>query len=177
MNIIMKNYVSGSDFGEVYRLFTDIDVNRMIIDKPDHNSMGTFTKWLESKLNGPFNDFMVFKTEDETFLGFAYSYEFKPLDGHCLFSLAVKPEYQRIGCGGAIAIKFLEYLFSTYALRKVYIHIYDYNEMSKKCIDGFGAQTEGILKDYHFWNGEYRDLLIYSITKEGFYEAIQRIKK
>lgn len=39
----MRNYVAGADYGEVYRLFTNNTVNSLIINKPDHNSMGVFS--------------------------------------------------------------------------------------------------------------------------------------
>lgn len=59
MNIIMKNYVPGSDYGEVYRLFTNDKINELIISKPDHNAMNIFSKWLDKKLEDSFNDFKV----------------------------------------------------------------------------------------------------------------------
>ncbi len=168
MNLIMQNYVPGSDYGEVYRLFTDEKTNELIISKPDHNAMNVFSKWLDKKLEDAFNDFMVFRTEDGDFIGFAYSYDFQPLNGHCVFTSAVKDKYQQLGMGGIVSIKFLKYLFSHYNLRKIYIHIYSNNKMSIRCAEGFGFELEGILKEYKYSNSVYVDLKIYSITREAF---------
>jgi len=171
----MRNYVAGADYGEVYRLFTDPDVNPMIINKPDHNSMGVFSKWLDHHLETDYHDFMVFRTPEEEFAGFAYCYEFHALDGHCRFTVAVKPDYQMTGAGGIIALQFLKHLFMNYNLRKVYIHIYGYNAHSRQCADAFGFRLEGTLREYRFYNNRFEDLLIYAVTREGFYDTIKRI--
>ncbi len=175
IHLKMCNYISGSDFGEIYRLFTDPSVGPMIINKPDHNSMTVFSKWLDRHLESNFNDFMVFRTDENEFVGFAYSYEFHGLDGHCQFTVAVKPEHQRSGIGGILAIQFLEYLFQNYNLRKVYIHIYGNNIHSRQCAEMFGFQVEGSLHEYRYYNGKFEDLLIYSVTRPCFYDTIKRI--
>ncbi len=168
MKLVMKNYVPGADYGEVYRLFTDDQTNALLISKPDHNAMNIFSKWLDQKLKDEFNDFMVFRTADDQFVGFAYSYDFQPLNGHCVFTVAVKPEYRQIGMGGIISIEFLKYLFAHYSIRKVYIHIYGNNDLSIRCAEGFGFELEGVLKEYKYSNGQFVDLNIYAITKEAF---------
>lgn len=168
MKLSMHNYVSGMDFGEVYRLFTADTINELIICKPDHNAMNIFQKWFDTNLEKEFNDFFIFRSEEDNFVGFAYSYDFQPLNGHCVFTVAVKDKYQKLGLGGLISIEFLKYLFSHYNLRKVYIHIYGNNYMSIHCAEGFGFNLEGVLKEYKFSCGSYVDLRIYSITRENF---------
>jgi len=175
MNLNMRNYVAGADYGEVYRLFTNNTVNSLIINKPDHNSMGVFSKWFDRHLETDFHDFMIFSTLEKEFVGFAYSYEFCELDGHCLFTVAIKPEYQGTGVGGFVAVQFLSYLFANYNLRKAYIHIYGYNTQSRRCVEAFGFGLEGTLKEHHFYGGKFHDLLIYSISRDGFDDIVHRM--
>lgn len=175
MKLSMRNYVAGADYGEVYRLFTNNTVNSLIINKPDHNSMGVFSKWFDRHLETDFHDFMVFSTQENEFVGFAYSYEFRELDGHCLFTVAIKPELQGTGAGGFAAVQFLNYLFTNYNLHKVYIHIYGYNSQPRECAEKIGFILEGTLKEYHFYGGIFNDLLIYSISRDGFDNIAQRI--
>lgn len=175
MQLKMRNYIAGADYGEVYRLFTDNTVNALIIDKPDHNSMGVFSKWFDRHLETDFHDFLIFSTLEDDFVGFAYSYEFRELDGHCLFTVALKPEYQGTGVGSFVAFQFLRYLFATYNLRKVYIHIYGSNSHSLRCAKASGFRLEGVLKEYHFCGGKFDDLLIYSISRDGFDDIVHRM--
>lgn len=175
MKLNMRNYIAGADYGEVYRLFTNPSVNPLIINKPDHNGMNIFSKWLDRHLETDYNDFMVFHTSEDEFVGFAYSYDFHGLDGHCLFSVAVKPEYQMTGSGGMISFQFLEYLFKNYNLRKVFIHVYGNNVHSRQCVEAFGFALEGTLREYRFFDGKFEDLFIYSITRQGFHDIMNRI--
>ena len=175
MELNMRNYVAGADYGEVYRLFTHMSVNPMIINKPDHNSMTVFSKWFDRHLETDYHDFMIFTTSEEQFVGFAYSYEFQELNGHCQFTVAVKPEFQMTGVGGIISIKFLNYLFAHYNLRKVYIHIYEHNVHSRQCVESFGFCLEGTLQEYRFYNGEFENVLIYAVTRERFHAIIKQM--
>lgn len=168
MKLSIHHYVPGTDYGEVYRLFTEDATNELIIRKPDHSAMNVFQKWLDRKLEDDFNDFMVFRNESGEFVGFAYSYDFQPLNGHCVFTLAVKDKYRQLGTGGIVSIAFLKYLFSHYDLRKVYIHIYGNNDMSIRCAESFGFSLEGVLKEYKYSNGGYTDLRIYAIRRDDF---------
>lgn len=175
MDLNMRNYVAGADYGEVYRLFTNRTVNALIINKPDHNSMGVFSRWFDRHLETDFHDFMVFTTAEDEFVGFAYSYEFQEMDGHCLFTVAIKPDFQMTGVGGFAAVQFLEYLFTNYNLRKVYIHIYGNNEHSRQCVEAFGFSREGCLKEHRFYGGMFYDLFVYSISRNGFKSIIQKM--
>ena len=176
MKLNMRNYVAGADYGEIYRLFTESTVNALIINKPDHNSMGVFSKWLDRHLETDFHDFMVFSTSEGAFVGFANSYEFHELDGHCRFTVAVKPDFQGTGAGGFVGVQFLGYLFTNYNLRKAYIHIYEHNLHSRQCAEAFGFNLEGTLKEYRFYGGMFNDLLIYSISRDGFDSVTRKMQ-
>ncbi len=168
----MRYYNAIKDFGEVYRLFTNKDINYLITCRPYHNDTISFEKWINTELTKNINDFMVFY-EDNTFLGFAYTYEFNALDRHSRITVAVKPEYVSSGVGCLIAINFLEYLFKTYTLRKVYMNVYDFNNNSINAISSLGLQEETRLKEYHYYDNKYCDLVIFSISKKQ-YELLLR---
>ena len=172
MKLIMRDYNSNSDFGEVYRLFTNLKINHLIINKVSYNSMDVFSKWFHHHLEKEFHDFKVFFTQNNSFVGFAYSYDFDPLNGHCLFTVVVTPEYQESGAGAFLAKTFLEFLFVNYNLRMVYIHVYSNNNMSLRCIESIGFNLNGLLKEYRYYNGEYVDLYIYSLTRDHFYRIV-----
>lgn len=163
----MRYYDSNSDYGEVYRLFTSKDINHLIICRPYHNDNISFQKWLNSSLVDEFNDFMVF-TEGGNFIGFAYTYEFHPLDGHTKMTVAIKKEYISSGVGCLIAIKFLNYLFKNYSLRKVYMNVYDYNNNSINAIKSIGLKEESRLKEYHYYDNKFCDVVIFSISKSEY---------
>lgn len=163
----MRYYDANVDFGEVYRLFTSKNLNHLIICRPYHNDTISFQKWLNSALVDRINDFMVFR-DNGKFLGIAYSYEFHPLEGHTRMTIAVKEEYISTGIGCLSATRFLEYLFKNYALRKVYMNVYDYNNNSIKSLESLGLREEARLKEYHYYNNNYYDMVIFSISRQEY---------
>lgn len=169
----MQYYDSQRDFGEVYRLFVEPNTNELIIFKPDHNDMTSFRKWFEDALVRYINDFMVFYQGKE-FVGFAYSYDFSALDGHCLFTIAVKRAYRNSGSGALICARFLQYLFKNYPLRKVYAHVYEYNKDCISCMYDSGIKAECTFKEYHYHNGVYNDMIVFAIERSIFNERLIR---
>lgn len=163
----MRYYNANKDFGEVYRLFTNNEINYLITCRPYHNDTISFEKWLNTELTKNITDFMVFYDKN-TFLGFSYMYEFNALDRHSRMTVAVKPEYISSGVGCIIALKFLEYIFKMYTLRKVYMNVYDFNNNSIKAITGLGLKPEARLRKYHYYDDHYCDLVIFSINKKQY---------
>lgn len=163
----MRYYNANTDFGEVYRLFTSKKLNHLIICRPYHNDTISFQKWLNSSLVDEINDFMVF-TENKNFLGIAYSYKFHSLEGHIRMTVAIKEEYISTGAGAKITTQFLGYLFKNYALRKVYMNVYDYNNNSIKGLKSLGINEEARLKEYHYYNNQYYDMVIFSISRKEY---------
>ena len=163
----MRYYNANLDFGEVYRMFTNKDLNYLIICRPYHNDTISFEKWLNEALVNKINDFMIF-CEGKEFLGFAYAYDFSSLEGHTKITVAVKKEYINSGLGSLITTKFLEYLFKRYTLRKVYMNVYDYNNNSINALKSLGIKEESRLKEYHYYNNKYHDLVTFSIDKNQY---------
>lgn len=176
MDLMMRYYDPARDFGHVYRLFVDPDTNPLILYKPDHNDVTAFQKWLDDALRTSFNDFFVFY-HDHDFVGFAYSYEFAALDGHCRFSLAVTPEMRGAGCGAIVSFRFLQHLFDSYPLRKVYFHVYAYNADSMACARALAGQEECVLKEYHYHKGAYHDLHVFAVDRRMYDTRISKFVK
>lgn len=167
MDLAMLHYDPARDFGSVYRLFVDPDTNPLILFKPDHNDTTAFQKWFDDALRTAMNDFFVFYHGND-FVGFVYSYQFTPLDGHCRFSVALVPRMRGTGCGALISFRFLQYLFDNYPLRKIYFHVYAYNTDSMACAKTLAGQPECILKEYHYHKGAYHDVHVFAINRRMY---------
>lgn len=170
----MLRYDARRDFGEVYRLFTEPSVNCLIIDTPAHGDMISFEKWLNDGLSRQINDFFVFWSGRE-FVGFAYSYDFKAMDGHAAITVAVKPNYQTTGVGVLVAFQFIRYLFDHYPLRKIYMRMYAFNQRGATTMRDFGLEEECVLREYHYYKGEYHDLSVYSLYRDKFSKRYSEI--
>ena len=167
MNLRMLHYDPKRDFGEIFRLFVNVDINSAIMNRPDRSNAYSFEKWLNEALTGQINDFFVV-WDRKKFVGLAYSYDFTALDGHTAITIALDGGFQNTGIGAVVAARFVRYLFDSYSLRKVYMRVYAYNKRSIAAIKRFGLSEEAVLKQHRFYKGCYHDLIIFSITRDEF---------
>jgi RimJ/RimL family protein N-acetyltransferase len=163
----MRQYNSKSDFHSIYKMFCEESTSHLVLNRSGHNDEFSFQRWLETSMQKEFNDFMVFQNETDL-VGCAYSYNFNSLDGICNITTVVDDRYRGTGIGVICFMKFVDYLFKIYPLRKIYLNIYHYNAISVAIMDKAGVLLEARLREYHFYDGKYEDLLIYSVSR-GFF--------
>ncbi len=133
------------------------------------NTERDFSSWLADRLRGDFHDFYVITASNApTPIGFAYDYDFSLRDGHCKLCVYVSKEYRTIGLGGIAAVSFMDLLFNTYPIRKVYSTIYEYNQQSLQSNLRFGFIKEGTLEKFRYHNGQYHNLHYLSLSRQQF---------
>ena len=62
----------------------------------------------------------------------------------------------------------LEFAFMKMRLNRIQALVEPPNQSSRQLLKKLGFKKEGLLRDYMFYKGEYRDLLMYSLLKTGF---------
>lgn len=140
------------------------------------NSKEEFEEWLRSQIRNFFHEFKVIFFEGKA-VGFLYAYEFTLKDLHCKLCMDICDTLRGIGVGGIAAIMYLDYLFDTYPLRKVYSTVYEYNKQSLLSNIRAGFCEEGVLKEYRYYNGKYYDMHFFSITRERFATNLKKIAR
>lgn len=137
-------------------------------------SLGDFENWLKGRLGTDFHDFFTVKIQGNI-IGYVHNYDFSLINGNCKLSVYISPEYRGTGAGGFAALLFLEKLFSSYPLRKVYSTVYGYNEESLKSNLAAGFIEEGSLGGYRYYNGKYYSLHYLSLTREDYQAGLRRL--
>ena len=56
----------------------------------------------------------------------------------------------------------VNYCFRHLNFHKIYLHVFESDIMAIKCYENAGFTVEGELKDHHFSNGKYENVLILS---------------
>lgn len=134
------------------------------------NTERDFSNWLADRLRGNFHDFYVITDGSTTGtpIGFAYDYDFSLRDGHCKLCVYVSKDYRTLGLGGIAAVSFMDLLFNSYPLRKVYSTIYEYNQQSLQSNLRFGFTAEGVVEKFRYHNGQYHSLHYLSMSRQQF---------
>jgi RimJ/RimL family protein N-acetyltransferase len=85
-------------------------------------------------------------------------------------------EESMTGGAGAIAwALFIDYLFRTLPLRKIYMEVHGFNPSVSGMFRKVELAEEGILKADHYWDGSYWDLHIFAAYREAWPKVRRRI--
>lgn len=160
------------DFEIVFNAFSNDKTQSLISTKVIVKSKEFFRDWLTFQLQNYYHEFKIVNYNDEK-IGFCYSYEY--IDGTIKTVMYIKDDYQSSGVGVLAEITFIDYLFNLYPMRKIYNHVYSYNEQSLNSHLKAGFNTEGKLLEYRYYAGNYHDVYILSITREEFYKRYEKL--
>lgn len=78
----------------------------------------------------------------------------------------IAPEHQGNGFGKAAVSFLIDELFRMYPHPAVYAKSLPTNEASRGLLESLGFSQEGRLRKEAFWDGEYRDSLVYGLLRE-----------
>ena len=139
------------------------------------NSPERFPVLFERRISNNYSDFFVITNSNDDFIGFLISYDYSPNDMHLKIMEYIEPAFRNGIYTTYSLVSFLHTLFTHYNLRKVYTEVYEYNTDSLRSHCSFGFSEEAKLKEYRYYNQKYWNFIIFSITKEGFYERYGKV--
>lgn len=178
LTVKFRGFNHGEDLERLYE-FMMREENQILFSHAFHiNTLQNFEKWLVTKLsNGFYHDFFMIENENGDTVGFTFSYEFFPHDGHCKFTLCLYEAFRQKGYGAIASVKMMDYLFRKYPLRQIFISVFNYNESSLAANRKAGFEEVAVLPEYRFTNGAYYDLHILTMPRETFYAKARRFLK
>ncbi len=69
------------------------------------------------------------------------------------------------GYGADAVASLVQFSFSHLNMHKIYLKVFATNLRAIRCYEKAGFQTEGVLKQHHFENGQYIDVIIMGIHR------------
>jgi len=72
-------------------------------------------------------------------------------------------DYWGRGYGTDAVRVLLRLAFDKVGLHRIHLHVFDFNQRAISCYEKCGFRREGVLREYFFKNGRYRDTLVMSI--------------
>lgn len=123
--------------------------------------------WLSRQLSGYFHDFYVLEEnsemDDMCISGFIIAYDYRVYDSHCHIY-----GYAKMGISEEVLSEFLYVLFREYPLRKVFLEVTELDKNLLSVAQRVGFREEARLSDNKYIDGNYRDLVIFSIYMADF---------
>jgi diamine N-acetyltransferase len=149
----------------------DADLTDYII----HNPISTYTqqKWYEKICkNGDVAMSIFYKEkegEDPVLLGAVGLYDFNYRHQRATWkTLRIPKQYQGLGLAFEASKMLIDYGFNTLNLNKITSDVFPHNESIIKLLAKMGFKEEGRLKQHYFHQGEFKDVLIYSLTRDEY---------
>jgi len=107
--------------------------------------------------------FMVVRTKDNAPVGQAEFSNLNDLNRSAEISLHIDPDERKSGVGEETINILCRFLFRYRGLNKVYCQIGSFNDAAIKLLESCGFKRDGVLRNHHFYNGEFHDEYIYSL--------------
>jgi len=87
-------------------------------------------------------------------------------NGHCYFAVLAAPDFTRTVFAGEAIFLFFVQLMENFPLRKIYFETAEFNAAQFAPALARFAVEEGRLREYEYYNGQYWDYLIFSVSRE-----------
>jgi RimJ/RimL family protein N-acetyltransferase len=88
--------------------------------------------------------------------------------GSFSYGIALAPQAQGQGFAAEAIRLVLRYYFAELGYQKVLVHVYDFNEGSRRLHERLGFVQEGRLRRMAYTAGRHWDVLVYGLTREEF---------
>ena len=139
------------------------------------NSVQEFGEWIERQLRGFYYNFYLVEVDDDI-VGYVCGCNYNPINRNCSITTYIDDEWQGSGIGAFVTLRFLKEIFTFHPIRRVFCEAYAYNHASLDTIRAAGFAEYGRYPEYRYFQGEYHDLYIFSISADEFLKRYSDIK-
>ena len=109
--------------------------------------------------------FSIIREKDKILVGQISFFDYNSLNRSVEMGVIVDPDEQKKGYGTEAMRLLIAYLFNYRGLNKVYAHTAEYNKGAQKLLAGLNFKRDGVLRDHHFYKGEFHNYLVYSLLR------------
>lgn len=170
MKILFKQFDYKNDSDWIYNIYSNKKESSSFVSDFYFSTREEFEKIFLSNILNKYYYFNILKDDTGERLGLIYAHDYKQDSGHIKFSIYIIPQYRQLGVGAFASLRFVHMLFSTLPIHKVYVTVFEGNQISLTNNLQAGFNREATLKDYIFLNGKYQDLIYLSISRKQFYK-------
>ncbi len=170
--IVLRPFNERQDFEWYYRLAT---TKSSLLRWRFHGAPPAREQFLQIVMSGIHSQFVAdlpsSKPSHDCRIGVFTSYSYDPLS-RTVYMGAITNE-KKNGLGIVASALFIDYLFDTWPLRKVYLELPEFNLVKFK--NGLGKYffEEGRLKDHFYAYGKYWDYLTFAIYKRDYKDNVK----
>ncbi|MEG3066560.1 GNAT family protein [Acetomicrobium sp.] len=161
---------------------SDLELLREMINDPEIESMtGGYSypvstyqqrKWFESLANGSNDLRLIIDIKEHGAIGTVMltDIDWKNRTTQSHWKIANRIDVRCKGYGTRAVKALIKYAFNELNMHCVYCKVIEYNIASQKIVEKIGFKREGILRERIYKNGNYHNVIVWSILKDEFNE-------
>ncbi len=154
------------DLGSMVRWRNDATVNRYLADRL--KSMEEACAWYE-RMRADSRVWLKAIVQDDRLIGYATVESLDEANRKCELALVIgEPGEWGKGIGQFVLAEMLRYAFETLRMHRVWAAVVDGNERSERLVKSAGFVKEGVMRETILINGQYANLLCYSILENEY---------
>jgi len=167
VNVYLRNLrLSDADYMEEFIQDGDIAKNLLFTRYP--YSKENMIEFIKSSWNDRRNVHYAITNDADEYIGTISLKNISCIDRNAEYAIVTRRKFWGQGVALQATDKILLYGFSTLNLNKIYLNVLRSNERAIRFYEKYGFNREGIFEKHIYRNGEYIDLLWYSIFKCNF---------
>ena len=109
--------------------------------------------------------FSIVRQKDKMLVGQISFFDFNALNRSAELGIVVDPDEQKKNLGFEAMKLLIAYLFKYRDFNKVYAHTAEFNKGAVKLLEKLSFKQDGVLRDHHFYQGEFHNDLVYSLLR------------
>lgn len=173
MEKIWVRAIEPEDYLETHKWRTSNKTWSAVVGVKRFVSLETERKWvlsaIENHENGKVLRFMICQDNNFKPIGMITANNIDHINNTCGISSMVSVDLRGKGVIGEARLQVFDYLFSQLGINRISSQILEDNIASRRAVEKFGIQQEGILRNAVFKDGKYKNLICYSMLSEEFY--------
>lgn len=160
--------VEREDIPRFLRWLNDPEVTRYLtIFMP--LSRGEEERWFEQQLGDPNRKVLAIETESGEHIGNISLEDIRWKDRQASLGIVIgEKEYWGQGYGTDAIRTLLGFAFEELNLNRIQLSVFDFNERARRCYRRCGFQEEGRLRQAHYTEGRYHDVIRMAILREDW---------
>ena len=114
---------------------------------------------------------LIKSNNSDQILGYIFSYDYNKIDQHIKIDCDLDEKYMNMFFE-EIVLKFCNYLFTYFPIRKIYFEVCNIYENSiTELLERISFKKEACLKEDTFYNNRYYDKEIFTLDDDEFFEV------
>jgi RimJ/RimL family protein N-acetyltransferase/GrpB-like predicted nucleotidyltransferase (UPF0157 family) len=175
-NLFLKQ-ISMEYQADIFRQFSDNDVNKYLVDAEPFVSMEEaeeLINWYTSPQPRSHHRWVIFRQTDGAFLGTCGYHNWDKNNNICEIGYDLYKDYWGKGYMTEALQEVIKFGFEKMGLNRIQGFIHTQNEKSLNVLFRLGFKQEGIIRDKHYFRGNYYDHFCLSLLKREWQESDEK---